>query len=119
MERSPMKSTLRRNEPYKMLKKEANPQDECLGSRRHKEKMQKKYPEEKGVLKRTDPLTIIAGLKAKAKAPKGHCIKMYNVERSLMHSTLRTKEHHEMFKKGKTTRSRKKSSVKACLRERP
>ena len=114
-----MKSTLRRNEPYKMLKKKQTPKMNIWEVEGIRKKTQKKYPEEKGVLKRTDPLTIIAGLKAKAKAPKGHCIKMYNVERSLMHSTLRTKEHHEMFKKGKTTRSRKKSSVKACLRERP
>ena len=70
------------------------------------------------MLKRTDPLTIIARLKAKAKAPKGHNIKMHNMERSSMYSTLRRKEPHELFKKGKTTRSRKKSSVKACLRKR-
>ena len=56
---------------------------------------QKKYPEGKGVLKRTDPLTIIARLKAKAKAPKGHGIKMHNMERSLMHSILRRKEPQE------------------------
>ena len=31
---------------------------------------QKKYPEGKGVLKRTDPLTIIAGFEGQSKSPK-------------------------------------------------
>ena len=88
MERCPMKSTPRRNKPYKMLKNQTTKINiwEVEGIRKEERNSQGK-----GVLTRTDPLTIIAGLKAKAKAPKGAlCIALWE-ERNPMKCLKRAK----------------------------